>query len=223
MRRRGGGCCSLITGLALGWGTLGLGLRTGEGTYLTGGAGGGAQEDGRDGKFLIIVVIAVAAVRGGGLGRGFRTYVSVARSMESTGGTPRGSRNTSEQNSTGCVRGRNIISYPHTSSSHIVVLIHEVSSLVVVIASVSPSCLTLVSDIQMGAVCCLSMRSTSFVYQLSEDRSNVAVNTWLHSFSSFWDCSRSFFEERWDFLKVGEEQIVPKLTNLTLSKSFRVV
>ena len=62
------------------------------------------------------------------------------------------------------------------------------------------SYLTFVSDIQMGAVCCFSTRSTSFVYQLSELRSRVAVKMWPHSFSNFWHCSSSFLEDRWDFL-----------------------
>jgi hypothetical protein len=56
------------------------------------------------------------------------------------------------------------------------------------------------SDIQMGAVCCLSMRSVSLVYHWFSAvmlfRFRVAVNTWLHSFSSFWHCSRSFLDDR---------------------------
>ena len=61
---------------------------------------------------------------------------------------------------------------------------------------------TLVSDIQIGAVCCLSIRSTNLLYQLSEDRSRVTVKMWLHNFSSFWHCSSNFLEDKWAFLKI---------------------
>ena len=66
--------------------------------------------------------------------------------------------------------------------------------------------ITFDSDIQIGAVCCLSMRSVSLVYHWLSAvmllRLSVAVNTWLHSFSNFWHCSNNFLEDRWAFLKI---------------------
>ena len=63
---------------------------------------------------------------------------------------------------------------------------------------------TLDSDIQMGAVCCLSMRSVSLVYHWLSAvmlfRLRVAVNTWLQSFSNFWHCSSNFLDDKCAFL-----------------------
>ena len=45
------------------------------------------------------------------------------------------------------------------------------------------------SDIQMGAVCCFSMRSVSFEYHwpsvVTLVKFRVPVYTWVHNFSSF--------------------------------------
>ena len=60
------------------------------------------------------------------------------------------------------------------------------------------------SDIQIGAVCCLSIKSVNLLYHwfsaVMLAKVVVAVKTWFHSFSSFWHCSSNFFDDKWAFL-----------------------
>ena len=69
--------------------------------------------------------------------------------------------------------------------------------------------ITLDSDIQIGAVCCLSINSMSLLYQLSAVKSSDAVKMWLQNFSNFWHCSSSFFEDKWAFLQMNK--LIPAL------------
>lgn len=53
--------------------------------------------------------------------------------------------------------------------------------------------LTLLSLIQTGALCCLSMSSRTFLYHDSGLVSVILqLNVWPQTFSSFWHCSNSF-------------------------------
>lgn len=65
------------------------------------------------------------------------------------------------------------------------------------------SFLTLVSLIQTGDVCCLSINSRNFLYQ---DSGLVKVmeleNVWPQTFSNFWHCSNSFLLLLWAPLKL---------------------
>ena len=80
--------------------------------------------------------------------------------------------------------------------------------------------ITLISDIQMGAVCCFSMRSVSFEYHwpsvVTLVRLRVPVYTWVQSFSSFWHCSSNFLDERWAFLKDKEIVLSEVVRSLTM-------
>ena len=64
---------------------------------------------------------------------------------------------------------------------------------------------TLDSDIQIGAVCCLSIKSVNLLYHWFSEvilaKVVVAVKTWFHNFSNFWHCSSSFFDDIWAFLQ----------------------
>jgi hypothetical protein len=66
---------------------------------------------------------------------------------------------------------------------------------------------TLLSLIQTGALCCLSMSSRTFLYQVSGLVSvMLQLNVWPQTFSSFWHCSNSFLLLLWAALQTHTHQ-----------------
>ena len=111
--------------------------------------------------------------------------------MESIGGIPNGSKNMSEQNSTGFENvkcDQNIFFFAYEK------YVDNFSEYY-----------TLDSDIQIGEVCCFSMISVNLEYQMASldpwSRLIEAVKMWFQDLSNFWHCSNNFREGMCIFLK----------------------